>query len=146
MVEIELDPRLSRIAPVVLAGMAAMALALLAIAGRSVTPVDATGHPRILSYADWQALKAERAFRAERDRLRRAVEELAGILEARPDPVRAMLVRDRILKEAAMGHPALEQARRKLRAAAEAVAAWASGGTGREEAVRAVQEAVEALR
>jgi hypothetical protein len=148
MVEIELDRgagarKVLRAAAVLIA---ALAVAGLACAGRLATPVDGEGRARILTWSDWQEMKAQRAFRAERDRMRRDAEELAGILEARPDPVRAMLVRDRILKEAAMGHPALEQARRKLRAAAEAVAAWASGGTGREEAVRAVQEAVEALR
>ncbi|MDR7574297.1 MAG: hypothetical protein QN194_15395 [Armatimonadota bacterium] len=146
MVEIELDPRLSRAIGPALAVAALMLAALLAVAGRSVTPVDAEGRPRILSYGDWQALKAERAFRAERDRLRRAAEELAHLLEARPDPVRAMLLRDRILRETAGGHPALERARERVRAAAALVAAWASGGASREEAVRAVQAAVEALR
>ncbi len=145
MVEIEFDPRLQRLLVPGTAAAGILVLLVLALAGRAVTPVE-EGRPRLLSYADWQAMKAERAFRAERDRLRRDVEVLAAMLEARPDPVRAMLLRDRIRRETAGGHPALEGARSKVRAAAEAVADWAAGGADREAGRRAVEEAAEALR
>jgi hypothetical protein len=148
MVEIELDRgagarKVLRAAAVLIA---ALAVAGLAFAGRLATPVDGEGRARILTWSDWQEMKAQRAFRAERDRMRRDAEELARLLEARPDPVRAMLLRDRIRRETAGGHPALEASRQALREAAEAVAAWASGGADIEEARQAVQKAVERLR
>ena len=146
MLEIELDERARRAAIAGAIFVALLAVALLAFGGRLATPVDEEGRARLLTWSDWQEMKSQRAFRAERERMRREAEELARLLEARPDPVRAMLLRDRIRRETAGGHPALEASRQALREAAEAVAAWASGGADIEEARQAVQKAVERLK
>lgn len=122
--------------------LALAALVLLALLGRAVTPPEGA----LLTPAAWRLLKAERAYRAERDRLRREAEELALVLNGPPDPVRAGLAADRIDRLALQGgHPGLALQREALAAAAEAVHLWAMGGGDRDEAAARLERALALL-
>lgn len=122
--------------------LALLVLVGLVLLGRSVTPKGSS----LLTPAEWGLLKAERAYREELGDLRQAAEELAALLNARPDPVRAGLAADRAEQLALEGQPALALQREALTRAAEAVRLWAMGGGSREDAEVALAEAVQLLQ
>lgn len=132
--EIEID---AREFSVVAAIVAVIALILLGVLGWLFTPEGG----KILTYAEWQIHKAERAYRQELRELQKACEEMAALLDRPLDPLRVQVAADRILNEMAKGGQAVLQPQREAVVfAAQALRNWAMGDS-RERAVEAVAEA-----
>ncbi|NIM93328.1 MAG: hypothetical protein GTO18_06415 [Anaerolineales bacterium] len=121
----------------VIASMAVLALLGLVLLGRAVTP-EGGG---LLTLEAWKLLRENHAYDAELSTLQQNADELASLLNERPDPVRAALAADRIQQSALDGHPALALQREALSHAAEEVRIWAVGGGAREDAEVALIEA-----
>jgi hypothetical protein len=132
--EIEID---AREFSVVAAVVAVIALILLGVLGWLFTPEGG----KVLTYAEWQIHKAERAYRQELRDLQKTCEEMAALLDKPLDPLRVQVAADRILNEMAKGGQAVLQPQREaVAAAAQALRNWAMGDS-RERAVEAVAEA-----
>lgn len=132
--EIEID---AREFSVVAAIVAVIALILLGVLGWLFTPEGG----KVLTYAEWQIHKAERAYRQELRDLQKTCEEMAALLDKPLDPLRVQVAADRILNEMAKGGQAVLQPQREaVAAAAQALRNWAMGDS-RERAVEAVAEA-----
>jgi hypothetical protein len=125
----------------VLLPVVVLAMVGLMLLGRAVTPESG----EILTPSEWKLIKADRAYWAELDRLRRDTEELALLLNNNPDAVRVGLTADRIQQTSMDGQTALAIHRVALAEAAEAVRLWAMGGGTREEAEVALTKAVALL-
>jgi hypothetical protein len=113
----------------------------LALLGRQVTPKDGG----ILTPARWSLLKEERAYDKELGSLREDLEELARLMNAGPNPVKASLTADRIQYETLAGHLALALQREAVANASEMVRLWSMGGAAREQAEVALEDAVSLL-
>jgi len=98
-----------------------------------------------LTWSEWQVFKARSAYLKELGELQSAVETLAALLNARPDPVRTQLAADSIRRLTSEGQPALAYQREKLALAAQAVSDWAVGAIDRETAHQALDQAIQAL-
>jgi len=114
--------------------------------GRPYTPVSVAGQARLLTWDDWQLLKAERQYNAERDVLRSDADALAALLNQAPDPVSAQVLAQRIAQHSADGQAALQTARTALHQAAQDVASWTSGALDRDTAVASLQTATDLLK
>ena len=90
-------------------------------------------------------MKEKRVYDKELASLREEAGELASLLNRRPDPVEAGLTADRIQYACLDGHPALALQREAMINVSEMVRLWAMGGVTREEAGRALEEAVSLL-
>jgi hypothetical protein len=135
----ELD--LSTHRPVLFVLTAILLLVGTAALGRALLP----SADRLLTLSEWQVLKASRAYQLELQHLQASAENLAALLNARPDPVRAQLLAEDIARLASQGQPALVYPREKLVLAAQAVSDWAVGAIDRESAMQALQDAEQAL-
>jgi hypothetical protein len=135
----ELDLSTHRPTFIVLAAI--LLLVGTAALGRALLPTA----DRLLTLSEWQVLKASRSYQLELQHLQTSAENLAALLNARPDPVRAQLLAEDIARLASQGQPALVYSREKLVLAAQAVSDWAVGAIDRESAVQALQDAVLAL-
>jgi hypothetical protein len=125
-----------------LIGLAALvALALLIWIGSVFTPEG----EKTLTWTEWQVVKAQRAYQQELDGLQMEASNLADLLNASPDPVRAQIVAERIQRLAADGQPSLHYQREKLALAAQAVSSWAVGAGDRETAAQSLEEAIQVL-
>jgi hypothetical protein len=114
--------------------------------GRPYTHVNSAGDARLLTWDDWQLLKAERQYTTERDVLRSDVDALAALLNQAPDPVAAQILAQRITQHGADGQAALQTARTALQQAAQDVASWTSGALDRDTAVASLQTATDLLK
>jgi hypothetical protein len=135
----ELDLSTHRPTFIVLAAI--LLLVGTAALGRALLP----SADRLLTLSEWQVLKASRAYQLELQHLQASAENLAALLNARPDPVRAQLLAEDIARLASQGQPALVYSREKLVLAAQAVSDWAVGAIDRESAMQALQDAEQAL-
>ncbi len=131
---------------VTFAMLAILALLGLAALGRSFSPLSESAGTRVLTWNDWQLVKAQRRFESERVLLRSDVDQLAALLNQAPDPVAAQLLAQRIGQRLATGEPALQPARTALLQAAQAVAGWSAGASEPEAATASVQAAAELLK
>jgi hypothetical protein len=114
--------------------------------GKPYTPVTTTGETRLLTWDDWQVLKAERQYTSERTVLRSDADALASLLNQAPDPVAAQLLEERISRHTSNGQAALLTARTALLQAAKDAASWTSGGLDRDTAVASFQTATDLLK
>ena len=143
--EVELDVRKSTglILTVALVSVILIALALL---GRAVTPFDEAEVPGILTPARWKAYALARQARTEAVVLVKDLKALQTLVkQEHPDPVEAMLTAQRIYAHHRRGTSATGAARSAVIRAAERVALWASGAVSRNEAIKSVNEAVQAV-
>ncbi len=99
----------------------------------------------LLTWTEWQVLKARSAYLGELGELQAAADTLANLVNAPPDPVRAQLAAESIQRLASEGQPALQYQREKLALAAQAVSDWAAGAVDRETARQALDDAIQAL-
>jgi hypothetical protein len=136
MREVEIDRRLFR---GLLALLASAALVGLALLGRAHTPDPV----RVIAWSDWWAIRVERQYEQELAQLREDLAELAGMLRANPDPVRAEVAASRLEQRHGHGLGLLERQRQAVVAAALAVRDWAAGYIPCADAVAAANEAVE---
>jgi len=126
--------------------LALLSLVGLGALGKLYTPVNAMGDVRLLTWDDWQLLKAERQYGAEREVLGSDAEALATLLDQNPDPVAAQMLAQRITQHTASGQAALQTARTALLQAAQDVASWTSGALDRDTAVASLQAATDLLK
>ena len=125
----------------ILAGVILLALIGLGALGSFHTPEPA----HVIWWADWTGWKIEHQYRKELAQMQKDLDELAGILQDRPDPVRAELAAARIEQRHAGGLGLLEGQREVAAAAARAVRDWAAGYEKYDVAVQAVNEAIEIM-
>ena len=115
--------------------------------GNGVTPMDSAGNPRLLSWSDWQLIKAERVHTEELSLLQDDATQLAATLQERPDPVAAQFLVNTISRHVQAGtDPSLADARQTLENASVDVRDWASGVLDRNTAIQSVQEAMALLQ
>jgi hypothetical protein len=120
----------------------ALVLVILGVVGYRVTPEG----NRILTWEDWQVRQAHLEYRREVGVLQGALDRLAQVVNRTPDPLRAQMTADRVLRDLdAVRLAVLEPAKGAVGEAALAVRAWALGGE-REAAVQAVARAVEVVQ
>lgn len=137
--EIEIERKTFVTALVVIGLIAVLTIGAL---GRAVTPEG----DRVLTWGEWKILNAQKVYVAELQELRKASDELAGLLNNRPDPVRVQMQVDRLEKNLVDGQASLSEQRAALFAAAEAIRSWSLGQIAREQAVSAHAQSVEILQ
>lgn len=137
--EIEIERKTFVTALVVIGLIAVLTIGAL---GRAVTPEG----DKVLTWGEWKILKAQKVYVEEIQQLRKMSDELAGLLNNRPDPVRVQMQVDRLEKELADGQASLSEQRTALFDAAEAVRAWSLGQVSRETAVSAHARSVVVLQ
>jgi hypothetical protein len=126
--------------------LALLSLLGLGALGKPYTPVTSAGDARLLTWDDWQLLKAERQYDTEREVLRSDADALTALLNQNPDPVAAQLLAQRIKQHTASGQAALQPARTALLQAAQDVASWTAGALDRNTAVASLQTATDLLK
>jgi len=147
-VEIEFDLRNEQLVVWRTATIIILILVLIGLAtiGARVTPANADGSPKVLSWQDWRLIQAERAYHAELAILQEDAAQLANMLEERPSPVSAQILAERIAKHTKSGDASLATARETLLIAALSVRDWSAGTLDRYTAVLAVQNAFALLQ
>ena len=115
--------------------------------GWTVTRVGADGSAQVLTWADYQLGKAEKAYQVERETLRGDADLLTGLLSQSnsPSPVAVQVTANRILEHASAGVSELSDARLALGNAAVVVRDWAVGTADKNTAIQAVQAAISLL-
>ena len=131
---------------IVLVCLVLLSLLGLGALGKLYTPVSVAGDTRLLTWDDWQLLKAERQYDAEREVLRSGADALAALLDQNPDPVAAQMLAQRITQHTVSGQAALQPARTALLQAAQDVASWTAGALDRDTAVASLQTATDLLK
>lgn len=127
--------------------VAALVLVGLAVIGQRATPVNlVTGEPRILEWADWQLLQAQREYNKEIAVLRADIARVAAMLQTSPDPVAASILRSRVVKDTKTGLPSLSAARAATLESANGLMSWSSGLIDRTAAIALVDQAIEYLK
>lgn len=139
--EIEVDLNGLKVSNLAIVALVAV-LVILGVVGYRVTPEG----NRILTWEDWQVRRAHLEYRREVGVLQGALDRLAQVVNRTPDPLRAQMTADRVLRDLdAVRLAVLEPAKGAVGEAALAVRAWALGGE-REAAVQAVARAVEVVQ
>ena len=112
--------------------------------GKPLTPyVGSTA--RVMGWSDWTLHKAEKIYKTEIAILRRDVELLAQVLEAKSNPVQVSLLVKQIEKDVSEGTPALASARAAVAQAAFDVGDWSIGILERERAIQSLEIAIALL-
>jgi len=141
--EIEIDLKAERKQTMLAlgAGMLLALLVTLALLGRAVTPAG----NRLLTFADWRLLQAERAYQQELETLQTDALQLAEALNGNPNPVAVQMLVERIRRHTDSGSQSLSQARTALEEAALAVGDWSAGVLDRDTALVSLQQALDLL-
>ncbi len=126
----------------ILVAFGILGILVIGMLGHAVTPEGG----KVLSWGEWQILKAQSAYIEELQQLRQVSDELARMLNNRPDPVRVQMQVDRLEKTLAEGQSSLSDQRGVLFNAAEAVRSWSLGQISREQAVDAHAQAKASLQ
>jgi len=139
----ELD--LSRLTwPILVAALLAILIAL-AVFGAVVTSAQA-GEPTLISPDRWTAARLARQAQAEAQALMHDASQLRNILEAdKPEPVAAMLLAQRLYAAHRQGTSATGGARQALIYAAETSARAAVGELSRQNAITALNDALDRI-
>lgn len=128
-----------------LAVMAAVIVALVALGalGRAVTP----NPPHVLTWRDWRFMAVQREYDRELAALREDGQTLAALVDGQPT-IETAWKAEEILKrvQGDEGLPVLTGRRAAVADAAQAIMDWVSGVGSRENAVEAVNNALERLR
>ena len=112
--------------------------------GEPLTPyVGSTA--RIMGWSDWTLHKAEKIYNTEIAILRRDVELLAQVLEAKSNPVQISLLVKQIGRDVVEGTPALASARLAVAQATLDVGDWSIGILEREKAIQSLEIAIALL-
>ena len=121
------------------------ALVGMAQIGRDVTPMD-TGTPRLLEWADWQLLQAQRTHTKELAVLRADAMQLSQALDLKPNPVTTQFLIKQIAQDTKEGDASLASARLALENAALNVRDWSTGTLDRDTAILSVQDTLTLLQ
>ena len=92
----------------ILAFVALLSLLGMGMLGKPYTPVTPAGETRLLTWNDWQLIKAEQRYTAEREVLRTDDDALAALLNQAPDPVAAQILAQRVARDTVDGEEALQ--------------------------------------
>jgi hypothetical protein len=145
--EIEFDSRENAwMLYVTVALIVAVAVFGLASFGERVTPLDAAGTPKVLTWSDWRAFQARRAYNERLSILRADASEIARMLNESPDPIAAQIMARTVRKHVETGGSELAPQRLALADAAAALERWSMGLTDRETAIAALERAAETLK
>ena len=118
-----------------------IAMVGLTLLGRAITPEP----PHIMSWTNWQMLKAERTYQRELGKLRKDASTLAELLNNRPDPVQTQILAQRMLNDLKEGHPALTFQRELVAQAATDLQDWSVGAQDRLVAAGSLEIAIASL-
>jgi hypothetical protein len=112
--------------------------------GKPLTPyVGSTA--RVMGWSDWTLHKAEKIYKTEIAILRRDVELLAQVLEAKSNPVQVSLLVKQIGRDVVEGTPALASARAAVAQATLDVGDWSIGILEREKVIQSLEIAIALL-
>ena len=112
--------------------------------GKPLTPyVSSTA--RVMGWSDWTLHKAEKIYNTEIAMLRRDVELLAQVLEAKSNPVQVSLLVKQIGRDVVEGTPALASARAAVAQATLDVGDWSIGILEREKVIQSLEIAIALL-
>lgn len=141
-----MDISLEDARPFVIGAFITVLLVGLALLGHGVSPVEA-GRPQLLTPERWLAAALTRQAAAEIARLVDDVQSVQEVLAKEPpDAIRAMTLAQRVYAAHRAGTAATAPARQALIAAAEAVARYAAGGLARNDAITALNAALERIQ
>jgi hypothetical protein len=112
--------------------------------GKPLTPYVG-GAARVMGWSDWTLHKAEKIYKTEIAILRRDVELLAQVLEAKSNPVQVSLLVKQIGRDVVEGTPALASARLAVAQATLDVGDWSIGILEREKAIQSLEIAIALL-
>ena len=143
--EFELDIREDKTAWYI-GAFIAIALLLFGLGkiGKPLTPyVGSTAS--VMNWSDWTLHKAEKVYKTERTVLRKDVELLAQVLEAKSNPVQVSILVKQIGKDVDEGTPALALARAAVAQAALDIGDWSIGILEREQAIQSLEIAIALL-
>jgi len=144
-VEFELDIREDKTAWYIGAFITiALLLFGLGKVGKPLTPYVGSA-ASVMSWSDWTLHKAEKVYKTERTLLRKDVELLAQVLEAKSNPVQVSILVKEIGKDVDEGTPALALARAAVAQAALDIGDWSIGILERERAIQSLEIAIALL-
>lgn len=129
----------------VIAAVVLFVLVGLGWLGKSVTRLGPDGQGVVMSWTDYRVIQAEKAYVAERAKLRSAVDEIAQLFNADASPVEAQIHLARIEKSLEGGLPELADARAAVAQAVNAVRACSLGKVSHEEAAGVIRYAADIL-
>ena len=112
--------------------------------GKPLTPYMGSS-ARVMGWSDWTLHKAEKIYNTEIAILRRDVELLAQVLEAKSNPVQISLLVKQIGGDVVEGTPALASARLAVAQAALDVGDWSIGVLERDKAIQSLEIAIALL-
>lgn len=118
---------------------AAVVLAVLAFGLIGYQLAPAVAQP--LSPAAWQEVQMRQAYGRDLAQLSAWTDQLADLLNQRPDAVGVQLAIARMQQGLEGGNPLLEPIRSAVKDAADGVTAWSLGQLSRDDAVALVQRA-----
>jgi hypothetical protein len=112
--------------------------------GKPLTPYMGST-ARVMGWSDWTLHKAEKIYATEIAILRRDVEFLVQVLEAKSNPVQVSLLVKQSGRDVVEGTPALVSARAAVAQAALDVGDWSIGILEREKAIQSLEIAIALL-
>ena len=112
--------------------------------GKPLTPYMGSS-ARVMGWSDWTLHKAEKIYTTEIAILRRDVELLTQVLEAKSNPVQVSLLVKQIGRDVVEGTPALASARAAVAQATLDVGDWSIGVLEREKAIQSLEIAIALL-
>lgn len=113
----------------------------LVFLGKSLTP---EGY-KVLTWPEWQICLAHQVYEKELRTLQNDVDILVELVNQAPDPVRAQIVCDKISGQVNEGQPALSISRQAIALAAGSVEQWSVGTISKDEALTALQAAINSV-
>ena len=141
-----MDISLEDARPLIIGAFITVLLVGLALLGHGVSPVEA-GRPQLLTPERWLAAALTRQAAVEITRLVDDVQSVREVLAKEPpDAIHAMTLAQRVYAAHRTGTAATAPARQALIAAAEAVARYAAGGLARNDAITALNAALERIQ
>ncbi len=141
-----MDISLEDARPFVIGALITVLLVGLALLGHGVSPVEAD-RPQLLTPERWLAAALTRQAAGEIAHLVNDVRSVREVLAKEPpDAIHAMTLAQRVYAAHRTGTAATAPARQALIAAAEAVARCAAGGLARNDAITALNAALERIQ
>ncbi len=113
--------------------------------GSTVTPVGNDGRATVLSWTDFQVAQAQKAYSAERDNLRQAVDDLADLVSKGASPVEVQIHVSRIEKLTVDGLPELADARAAISQASADVRDYSLGKISESAVIESINYAAGLL-
>ena len=119
-----------------------VALLLFGVLGWYITPQG-----QVLSWTEWQVYRQHNQYRNELRVLTHHADRLAELMNKPPDPVRAQLVTEQMVRDLEQNVTlvALQDQEAALFYAGDAIMAWAMGTASKNEAINALDQANQTI-